>query len=118
MSFIIINKKLYFQTDKAFLKYEQIMCNNKVAVCYNNIQIEGLCKEFGHPLNPQNNVFIKKYKQFFKSSYEKYSHIESETIFEISPTFITLWRYEDDKPFREYFDVTKKTYKKDFYKNY
>lgn len=39
MSCIIIKNKIYFQTDKTFLKYKQIIENPNVALCVDNIQI-------------------------------------------------------------------------------
>lgn len=46
----MIEEKLYFQTDNTFKKYNQLKGNNKVALCIDNIQIEGECTELGHPL--------------------------------------------------------------------
>lgn len=40
MSIVIIENKLYFQTDITFCKYKQIKYNPKVALCADNIQIE------------------------------------------------------------------------------
>ena len=49
MSFLIMNGIFYFQTDKTFRKYQDIQDNENVALCLDNIQIEGICKEIGHP---------------------------------------------------------------------
>ncbi len=49
MSFLVIDKKFYFQTDDTFLKFEQIKNNPNVSLCINNIQIEGVAKILGHP---------------------------------------------------------------------
>lgn len=115
MSFIILNNKLYFQTDKSFLKYSQIAKNPCVAVCCDNIQIEGVCKEISHPLLPENNFFAEKYKKYFSGSFEKYSHLENEVLFEVSPTLITVWDYENSRPYREFFDFINQSHKKCFY---
>ena len=53
MSFLIMNGIFYFQTDKTFRKYQDIQDNENVALCLDNIQIEGICKEIGHPLDHQ-----------------------------------------------------------------
>lgn len=114
MSFVIDNGKLYFQTSKNFCKYEQIKINSNVAVCINNIQIEGICNEIGHPLEKSNSTFAQKYKEFFRGSYDAYSNLPSETTFEITPSLITVWGYDVGKPYREFYEFHSKTYHKEY----
>ena len=45
MSVVVIDKKIYFQTDKTFRKYNQLKENPRVSLCIDNIQIEGYCKQ-------------------------------------------------------------------------
>lgn len=108
MSVIVLDKKLYFQTDLAFRKYEQLKRNSHVALCIDNIQIEGECKEIGIPQSNLN--FLKAYKTCFKSSHDRYSMLENERLFEVEPTFIERWRYIDNIPFMETFDVLERNY--------
>ena len=115
MSVIICNNKFYFQTDKKFNKYYQLSNNNKTALCFKNIQIDVIARELGHPLISENMFFTDKYKKCFSGSYEKYTHLSSEVLFEITPSYITVWDYDYDKPFREFYDCSNKTYKKVFY---
>lgn len=68
MSIIIIDEKFYFQTDVTLRKYEQLKKNPQVALCINNIQIEGKCEEIGHPLS--NDLFCELYKTYYSGSYE------------------------------------------------
>lgn len=115
MSFIVIGKELYFQTDNSFRKYQDLKENNQIALCINNIQIEGICEELGHPL--ENIEFINKFKKYFKSSFETYSSLESERLFIIKPTFIQRWTYIEDKPVIEQFNINQQTYIKKYYEN-
>lgn len=110
MSIIIIHGKFYFQTDNTFRKYKQIQGNPHVALCTDNIQIEGVCREVGRPQD--NSEFCKLYREYFSVSYELYSGLENERLFEISPTFIQKWIYDNGKPFVEAFDFENKTYSK------
>ena len=71
MSIAYFDGLFYFQTDKTFKKYNQLVNNPYVALCTDNIQIEGICKELGHPLD--NPAFCKVYKDVFFSSFNKYS---------------------------------------------
>ena len=114
MSVIQINGKLYFQTDKTFRKYRQIVQNPNVSLCIDNIQIEGRCKESGRPL--ENNEFLQKFQRCFPDSYKRYSLLENEVLFEMTPTYIERWVYIDSVPFIEIYDVSNEEYRLDEYK--
>ncbi len=116
MSFIIYDKKLYFQTDRNFIKYEQISENPNVAVCIDNIQIEGVCRDIGAPLDDANRLFAEKYMKYYKSSFEKYSCMKDEALMEVTPTQIKLWNYEDGQPYQEFLNFIDKMYLKEYYK--
>ena len=99
MSILIMNGIFYFQTDKTFRKYQDIQDNENVALCLDNIQIEGICKEIGHPLDHQD--FCKYFQKYFLSSFQSYSHLENERLFMVEPTFIQRWNYIEGKPIIE-----------------
>lgn len=113
MSVVQKNGIFYFQTDSNFRKFRQIKENPNVALCIDNFQIEGICKEIGHPL--QNADFCLLYQQNFKNSFDAYTHLKTETLFEVNPTFIERWIYKNEngncKPFIETFDFAQKSYK-------
>lgn len=115
MSFVIENEKLYFQTDTNFIKFQQIKSNPLVAVCWNNIQFEGSCNILGHPFEPQNLFFQKAFKENYKNSFEKYSHLRNEIVVEILPILVTVWGYDNGKPYREFFDFKNRHYHKEYY---
>ena len=108
MSVIQIDGTFYFQTDKSFRKYDQLINNPLVALCIDNIQIEGVCEEIGIPKN--NEDFCEVFKECFKGSYDAYTELENERLFSVSPVFIERWVYGDGKPFVETFDICKKEY--------
>ncbi len=108
MSVVLIDGLFYFQTDKTFRKYNQLISNPQVALCAENIQIEGVCEEIGHPLN--NNLFCDVYKECFEGSFNRYSSLENETVFVVKPTYVERWIYVDGVPFIEIFNVEKKEY--------
>ena len=108
MSVVQIDGIFYFQTDVTFRKYHQILTNNNVALCIDNIQIEGICKELGHPLD--NLSFCKCFKKCFKGSYDAYTSLKSERLFAIKPTFIERWLYDKGDPYIEIFDMKPHVY--------
>ena len=108
MSVVQIGGELYFQTDRTMKKYNQMMKNNNVALCIDNIQIEGKCIETGHPLD--NAVFCDIYKECFKSSYDAYSMLSNERLFIVKPLYIERWIYADGVPYIETFDMSTQQY--------
>ena len=114
MSIVQINGSFYFQTDKTFRKYQQINNNPFVALCIDNMQIEGVCKEIGHPI--ENEAFCSIYKEYFSSSYKMYTSLDNERLFIITPTYVERWIYKEGVPFLEIFDIEKENYKLEQYK--
>lgn len=108
MSTVIINGKIYFQTDKTFEKYNQIIANQNVSFCVDNIQIKGICTEIGKPKT--NKTFIEIYKKSYPNSYKMYSNLENEVLFETKPTYIKRWIYENNIPYIEILDLKNKEY--------
>lgn len=101
LSVVLIDGKFYFQTDRTFRKYRQIKGNPRVALCIDNMQIEGQSEEIGVPM--ENAAFCKMYRECFKNSFERYSALENERLFAVMPTFIERWCYIDGAPYLETF---------------
>ena len=76
MSIVVLNKKIYFQTDRTFRKYKQIKENPQVSLCIDNIQMEGYCEQVGIPSD--NAEFVDVYKKHFLNSYTRYSCLKNE----------------------------------------
>lgn len=114
MSIVQMNGNFYFQTDKTFKKYSQIVNNPNCALCIDNIQMEGICKEIGHPMS--NIDFCNIYQECFNTSYEKYSSIGNERLFMFTPTYLERWIYINDIPFLELYEIERKIYKLAEYK--
>ena len=78
-----------------------------------NIQIEGTCREIGLPRD--HAEFAGNYELAFPGSFNAYSRLGNERLFEVTPTFIQLWVYEDDIPYIEWFDLRADIYQKRIY---
>lgn len=108
--------KIFFQTDRDSVKYQQIEQNNNVALAYGNIQIEGKAQITCHPL--ENSYFTENYQRHHESAFRNYSHLKEEVIIEIEPTLITFWKYDtenENKPFRDYLMLEKKKAYREYY---
>ena len=108
VSTVCIDDKLFFQTDKKFQKYIQIINNPNVAMCIGNCTIEGIASDKGHPLNIINEIFVKQYKTQHSSSFQKYSKKKDEVVIEINPKKVKYWEYDTDgKPWQIEIDLEK-----------
>lgn len=114
MSVVLIGDRFYFQTDKMLRKYSQLKADHNVALCTDNIQIEGVCEELGHPLSYKE--FCKAFEDCYKGSYDAYTSLENERLFEVTPHFIERWTYKDGVPFIETFDLINGSYGLEEYK--
>lgn len=109
MSVVQIDGIFYFQTDITFHKYHQIVRNPNVALCIDNIQIEGVCEEIGQPL--QFAPFCDVFQECFKGSYDAYSSLENERLFAVKPMYVERWIYENGTPYIETFDIITQEHK-------
>ncbi len=109
MSVVAIDGGFYFQTDITFRKYRQLSSNPNVALCTDNVQIEGICVELGHPLD--NAAFCERFRESFKGSYDAYTSLKNERLFCVTPLYIERWVYIDSVPYIETFYIKDKLYK-------
>ena len=114
MSLVLLDGKFYFQTDLNLRKYQQLKSNPNVALCIDNFQIEGVCRELGHP--SENPDFCEEYEKSFKNSYDRYTSHAQERLFVVKPCYIQKWIYEDGEPFVEIFDLGEGSYSKTLYR--
>ncbi len=102
MSFIRLGDDLYFQSDERNLKIRQIQKNRNVAVCLDNIQMEAEAEIRGHSSLPVNHDFVAKFKQEHPGSYEAYTEGKHQVVIRLIIKLITLWKYLDGSPYREF----------------
>ncbi len=108
ISVVLLQGKFCFQTDRRMRKYRQIMGNPQVALCADNLQIEGICEDVGRPA--EHPAFCQLFQSCFPSAFRRYSLLEDERILSVTPTRIGRWRYIDDIPYVELFDIAQEQY--------
>ena len=109
MSVVRIGETFFFQTDTALRKYRQLAANPNAALCIDNIQIEGSCKELGHPLGHPD--FCAAFRACFPGSFDAYTALEQERLFSLTPRRIERWIYRDGVPHIETFDMETQQYR-------
>ncbi len=106
---------IWFQTDSRFSKTQQMRENPRVALSFENIQIEGVVHEMGHASLESNKWFCKEFSKVHPDSYNDYTNTKFERIFRIDPILITMWRYLHPQTFRDIMDVRKKCVYRELY---
>ena len=51
------------------------------------------------------------FREHFLNSYERYTHLGNERLFEFTPVYVKRWIYRDGVPYEEIYEVTEKEYK-------
>ena len=86
VSCVFYNDKIYFKTDKNFRKTQQLFKNDRVAMCFNGVQVEGTAKNLGLVID------------------------EPGRIFEVTPKFVEIWDEDKDRnAFQLFIDFDKET---------
>lgn len=99
--------QVYFMTSKAYTKYKQIVKNPIVAMCFNNVQIQGRAVILGHPSNDENKEILEKCKHDNKE-FMHWSKYKNTVLIRIDITEVECWNNNG----REYIDVpNKKSYR-------
>ncbi len=115
VSCILLDQKIYFQTDMVFLKYRQIVVNERVALCADNIQIEAEAHSVGSPTEEANARFLAAFKQAYPGSYAAYSRLSGEVVIEVTPKRITVWEYREGIPVIKVLDLVHGRYSEEVY---
>ena len=110
MTVTVIGGKFYCQTNKDYLKCQQIAKNPSVALCFGRFTVEGVCKDIGKPCD--NEFFVNELGKHYPDAARRWSSLPQECVLEITPTLIQAWIYDNDSPYIESWDMHTKTYMK------
>jgi len=96
---------ILFLTKRSYNKYKQILKNPNVALCVDNIQIEGIAYIKGHPQLEENKKFVDYCLENGYESFKRYMKNKTTALIQVEPKLITLWKGNG----REYLDLDKQT---------
>lgn len=95
VSCLFYDDKVYFKTDKNFRKTQQLYQNPKVALCWSGVSVEGIAANKGLVVEEPDRRFEQGYQKYLWNSYNKYSHVDTEIIIEVTPQFVEIWDTND-----------------------
>ncbi|MGL4697986.1 pyridoxamine 5'-phosphate oxidase family protein [Enterococcus larvae] len=113
VSVVVYDEKIVFQTSTKLLKYQQIQKNQQVALCVDNIQIEGTAVLGGRP--SEDHRFSEAYREKHLGSYTNYSHMDSSRVIEVQPQKIIMWVYKDKEPYIVTFQIDAQELEAEYY---
>ena len=73
------------------------MENPIVAICYGNLQIEGLAEIKGSPLLESNKIYSDKYKEKQPNLYDQFVKFDGMVIVKVDITSIHSWENWDEE---------------------
>lgn len=101
--------EIYFMSWDHHKKIIQIRGNPKVALCRDNMSVEGVAKILGSPLEEKNKECAEIFREKYPRDFEGYAHITGMVIVKVEPTLIVSWVRRDDRFFLEYLDLKNKS---------
>lgn len=101
--------KICFLSWSHHTKCLQIQENSSVALCYNNIQIEGTASIKGDPFEKKNIVYSEKYKEKQVDLFEVFSKFKGMVIIEVSITSIRSYVKDSGRYYLDCLNFEEKT---------
>jgi general stress protein 26 len=109
---------IFFMTDRNLLKYKQLTMNPIVALCRENYSIEGKAKDIGSPMDLKNSTVANLYRQHHPLAYKRFASLNTETLIEVHPTLISIWKQTDRQTVRDTLQLVAKKAYRDVYLTY
>jgi len=113
MSIIREDEVIYFQTGSDSVKYQQMIQNKHVALCYANVSIEGTARDMGNW--EANKALRELYIQHHKGSYDTYGKLPVQVVMQVIPHLAVFWKYLEGAPVRDFLYLTEKKAERLFY---
>ena len=99
------DKTIYFLTWSHHTKCIQIMENPNVALCYKNMQIEGVAEIKGSPLSETNKDYSNKYRAKQPEIYDRFVEYDGMVIVKVDIRSIHSWEGWHDESNGYFLDI-------------
>lgn len=108
VSFVNNGFQIFFWSYKNHTKCKQIQENPRVALCRDNLQIEGNANLQGSILDTENKDYLSAFKKKFPKDYERYANEPDMILVKVKPTLFILLVIIDGTLYRDHLDVKNK----------
>jgi uncharacterized pyridoxamine 5'-phosphate oxidase family protein len=100
---------IYFFTWGHSRKCQQIQENPRVALCKDNVQIEGVAEILGSLLGEGNSEYTGIIRAKFPEAVEEWEQYPAMVIVRVRPTAVVIGVSIDDEPYLEHLDLENET---------
>ena len=100
---------IYFLSWEHHTKCVQIKANPRVALCIDNLQIEGRAKILGSPLDAKNSKAAAIYRSKLPTMFNDFASRPGMVIVKVIPDSIVTFVRSGSRRYWEYLDLTNKT---------
>ena len=91
------------------LKMEHIRHNPQIALCINNLQIEGRAVMTGHPGLESNRLFIERFQERNPNPYRNFIQRDDVTTIMVEPALMIVMTYADKHLYSDHLDLIQQT---------
>jgi general stress protein 26 len=100
--------EVYFMSFGHHKKIKQIEKNSRVALCKDNVNIEGVAEILGSPLDETNRKYAEIYKKKLPRDYAGFAHIPGMVMVKVTPKFIVSMVRIEKRLYLEHLDLGNK----------
>jgi general stress protein 26 len=109
ISFASSGVEVYFMSFAANTKCGQIRANPNVALCRDNVQIEGTAQILGSVTDSENAGYAEQLREKYPADFEEYAAHPEMVLIRVLPSQIGVYRKEDDEHLVDRLDVESMT---------
>lgn len=99
---------IYFMSWNHHKKCVQIKGNPRVALCRDNLSIEGSAQILDSPLDEKNKDVVEIYRNKLPKDYDGFARMPGMVMVRVTPTLMISWVRVGNKFLLEYLDLEKK----------
>jgi len=99
---------IYFMSWSHHKKCVQIRGNPRVALCRDNVSIEGFAEILGNPLDEKNKEVAEIYRNKLPRDFDGFARIPGMVMAKVTPTFMVSWIRVENRFFLEHLDLENK----------
>lgn len=108
VSYVNDHLQIFFWSYENHTKCQQIQINSTVALCRDNLQVEGKAEMRGSILDIQNESYLDRYKEKYPKEYERWLNKPNMVLVTVHPTLFVIMVSIDGKLYRDHLDLINK----------
>ncbi len=105
VSFVNNGLQIFFWSYGNHTKCKQIQENPNIAMCRDNLQVEGIAKLHGSILDSNNKDYLREFQKKFPKDYDRYVNEPDMILVKVKPVLFILLVNIDRMLYRDHLDI-------------